>query len=65
VFDDAAGVIKGSEVRMGGARIGKVGSTPRLTDPLKVEVPLDIIDDIRIPQGSAFRISRPRSSATS
>ena len=57
VFEDASGLIKGSEVRMGGARIGKVGDTPRLTDQVKVEVPLDIIDDIRIPQGAEFRIA--------
>jgi ABC-type transporter Mla subunit MlaD len=31
VFDDASGLIKGSEVRMGGARIGKVEEHPELT----------------------------------
>ncbi len=57
VFDDAAGVIKGSEVRMGGARIGKVSGTPQLTADVKVRVPLDIVEEIRIPEGSAFQIS--------
>ncbi|BCX47196.1 hypothetical protein HAHE_11040 [Haloferula helveola] len=57
VFDDAAGVIKGSEVRMGGARIGKVGATPMLNEKVKVEVRLDIDERIRIPEGSAFQIA--------
>lgn len=57
IFDDAAGVIRGSEVRMGGARIGKVAATPQLTDDVKVKVELNIIEKIRIPQGSEFQIS--------
>jgi phospholipid/cholesterol/gamma-HCH transport system substrate-binding protein len=56
VFDDASGVIKGSEVRMGGARIGEVASLPELNDALKVEVELSIKAAIRIPAGSAFQI---------
>jgi phospholipid/cholesterol/gamma-HCH transport system substrate-binding protein len=40
IFDDAAGLIRGSEVRMGGARIGKVSGEPELTDEVKVRVPI-------------------------
>ncbi len=57
VFDDASGVIKGSEVRMGGARIGEVSDVPELNDAVKVEVPLSITDGIQIPVGSSFRIN--------
>lgn len=57
VFDDASGVIKGSEVRMGGARIGEVASLPELNDAVKVEVELSIRAAIRIPAGSTFQIN--------
>lgn len=57
IFDDAAGVIRGSEVRMGGAKIGKVASLPALNEDVKVEVQIDIDERIRIPEGSAFQIS--------
>lgn len=57
VFDDASGVIKGSEVRMGGARIGKVASLPELNDAVRVEVELSISSAIRIPVGSIFQIN--------
>ncbi len=57
IFDDAAGVIKGSEVRMGGARIGKVSANPELTAEIKVQVPLEITEGIRILEGSEFQIS--------
>ncbi len=57
VFDDASGVIKGSEVRMGGARIGRVGSLPELNDAVQVEVKLTITKAIRIPVGSIFQIN--------
>lgn len=57
LFQDAAGVIKGSEVRMGGARIGKVAETPTLTENLKVRVELSVHESIRIPEGSAFQIA--------
>lgn len=53
-FDDASGVIKGSEVRMGGARIGRVSSLPELTDDVRVEVDVSIVDKIRIPRNSQF-----------
>ena len=57
VFDDASGVIKGSEIRMGGARIGQVSSLPELNDAVKVEVELSISKSIRIPDGSHFQIN--------
>lgn len=57
VFDDASGVIKGSEVRMGGAKIGQVADLPELNDAVQVEVRLAIRQAIRIPAGSAFQIN--------
>lgn len=57
VFDDASGVIQGSEVRMGGARIGQVAELPALTETVQVEVRLAIREEIRIPAGSAFQIN--------
>lgn len=57
VFDDASGVIKGSEIRMGGAKIGEVTSLPELNDDLKVEVELTIRESIHIPKGSSFQIN--------
>lgn len=57
VFDDASGVIKGSEVRMGGAKIGQVADLPELNDSVQVEVRLAIRQAIRIPAGSTFQIN--------
>jgi phospholipid/cholesterol/gamma-HCH transport system substrate-binding protein len=57
VFDDASGVIKGSEVRMGGAKIGQVADLPELNDSVQVEVRLAIREAIRIPAGSKFQIN--------
>ncbi|MGB6221061.1 MlaD family protein [Haloferula sp.] len=57
VFTDAAGLIKGSEVRMGGAKIGKVATTPALNENVQVEVELEILDSIRIPEDSIFQIA--------
>ncbi len=57
VFEDASGVIKGSEIRMGGARIGQVAGLPELNAELKVEVELAIRKAIRIPRGSRFGIN--------
>lgn len=56
VFDDASGLIKGSEVRMGGARVGSVAEAPELNAELKAQVSLSIADTIRIPEGSSFMI---------
>jgi phospholipid/cholesterol/gamma-HCH transport system substrate-binding protein len=57
VFDDASGVIKGSEIRMGGARIGKVAEQPELNSDVKVQVTLSIDDPIRIPENSMIQIA--------
>ncbi len=57
VFDDASGLIKGSEVRMGGARIGKVAEQPELNQEVKVQVVLSIDDAIRVPEGSLIQIA--------
>lgn len=57
VFDDASGVIKGSEVRMGGAKIGEVADLPELNESVQVEVVLAIRKSIRIPAGSTFQIN--------
>lgn len=57
VFDDATGVIKGSDVLMGGARIGKVATAPVLNEEVQVEVELDIQNRTRIPMGSTFQIN--------
>lgn len=56
VFDDASGVIKGSDVRMGGAMIGRVKDTPQLNADLRVAVPLSIRNDVRIPEGAKFSV---------
>ena len=55
-FEDASGVIKGSDVRMGGAKIGQVSRLPELNREIRVEVQLSIRDEIRIPSGSTFHI---------
>ena len=57
VFDDASGVIKGSEVRMGGARIGEVSGQPELNSAVRVEVEMTIRNAIQIPAGSTFQIN--------
>ncbi len=57
VFDDASGLIKGSEIRMGGARIGKVAEHPELNANVKVQVTMSIDDPIRIPENSMIQIA--------
>lgn len=57
VVDDAAGIIKGSEIRMGGAKIGKVGNLPILNDDALVIINLDIDDRIKIPEGSTLSVA--------
>jgi len=56
VFDDAAGVIQGGDVRMGGALVGRVAKAPSLSKDLRVAVPLSIRQDVRIPVGSKFAV---------
>lgn len=55
-FSDASGLIKGSEVRMGGARIGRVKQVPTLTDELNVRVDLSIDSRVPVYRGSEFQI---------
>lgn len=57
VVDDASGLIKDAEIRMGGAKIGRVADTPQLDNSLKIQIGMDIDDRVRIPDGSSFRIS--------
>ncbi|MEY2542840.1 MAG: phospholipid/cholesterol/gamma-HCH transport system substrate-binding protein [Verrucomicrobiota bacterium] len=56
-FSDASGLLKGSDVLLAGARIGKVSNGPRLVrDGNGVEVPLKIYDYVKIPEGSKFTV---------
>jgi len=55
-YEDASGLIKGSEVRMGGAKIGNVASVPKLTESARVVVELKIDEEVRLPKGSKFQI---------
>lgn len=55
-FQDASGLIKGSDVRMGGAKIGKVITKPELTDELTVIVELKLDKRIRVYSGSRFMV---------
>src|ERR1700719_336066 len=56
-FTDASGLLKGSDVLLAGARIGKVAGGPRMVrEGHGVEVPLKIYDYIKIPDGSKFTV---------
>ncbi len=55
-IENSAGIIKGSEVRMGGAKIGKVTETPQLKDDATIRIELAIQEKFRIPQGSILSI---------
>jgi phospholipid/cholesterol/gamma-HCH transport system substrate-binding protein len=55
-FNDASGLIKGSEIRMGGARIGKITNTPELQDDLRVLVKMRLTGKIKIDKESSFQI---------
>lgn len=55
-FKDASGVIKGSEVRLGGAKIGQVLEKPELGENRKVVVVMAIRDDLLLPADSVFQI---------
>ena len=57
IFPDASGILKGSDVSLSGALIGKVASDPRpVFDTQKVEVHLRISQNVRIRQGAQFTI---------
>jgi phospholipid/cholesterol/gamma-HCH transport system substrate-binding protein len=56
-FTDASGLLKGSDVLLAGARIGRVSGGPRLVrDGPGVMVPLRIYDYVKIPLGSKFTV---------
>src|SRR5437588_1497489 len=56
-FTDASGLLKGSDVLLAGAKIGKVSGGPRMTrEGNGVDVPLKIYDYIKIPEGSKFTV---------
>jgi virulence factor Mce-like protein len=56
-FVDASGLLKGSDVLLGGAKIGRVSGGPRLVpDGPGVAVPLRIYDYVKLPAGSKFTV---------
>src|SRR6266567_1968048 len=56
-FTDASGLLKGSDVLLAGAKIGRVSAGPRLVrEGNGVEVPLRIYDYVQIPAGSKFTV---------
>src|SRR5436190_6806258 len=56
-FNDASGLLKGSDVLLAGARIGKVAGGPRLVrEGDGVAVPLKIYDYVKVPEGTKFSV---------
>jgi phospholipid/cholesterol/gamma-HCH transport system substrate-binding protein len=56
-FNDASGLLKGTDVLLAGARIGKVAGAPRLVrEGNGIAVPLKIYDYIKIPEGTKFTV---------
>src|SRR5262245_3546098 len=56
-FNDASGLLKGTDVLLAGARIGKVAGPPRLVrEGSGIVVPLKIYDYIKIPEGTKFAV---------
>src|SRR3954468_20287359 len=56
-FTDASGLLKGSDVLLAGAKIGKVAGGPHLVrEGNGVEVPLKIYDYVKIPEASKFTV---------
>src|SRR2546422_9035758 len=56
-FNDASGLLKGSDVLLAGAKIGKVSGGPRIVrEGQCVDVPLKIYDYIKLPEGSKFTV---------
>jgi ABC-type transporter Mla subunit MlaD len=56
-FVDASGLLKGSDVLLGGAKIGRVSGGPRLVpNGPGVAVPLRIYDYVKLPVGSKFTV---------
>jgi phospholipid/cholesterol/gamma-HCH transport system substrate-binding protein len=56
-FTDASGLLKGSDVLLAGAKIGKVSGGPRMVrDGNGVDVPLKIYDYIKVPEEAKFTV---------
>ena len=56
-FPDASGLLKGSDVLLAGAKIGRVSGGPRLARSGQgVDVPLRIFDHVKIPADSKFSV---------
>jgi len=56
-FNDASGLLKGSDVLLAGAKIGKVSGGPRMVrEGQGVDVPLKIYDYIKVPEESKFTV---------
>lgn len=58
-FPDTAGIIKGSDVRLRGAKVGRVATTPELVTggaSSTVKMEMRIRDDVKIPKESTFQI---------
>ena len=56
-FTNASGLLKGSDVLLAGARIGKVSGGPRLVrEGAGVAVPLKIYDYVKVPEGTKFSV---------
>jgi len=56
-FEDASGLLKSSDVLLGGAKIGRVAGSPRLVRVGRgVNVPLKIYDYVKVPLGSTFTV---------
>ncbi len=56
MFSDASGLIKGSEIRLGGAKVGAVKGKPYLSEG-KTAVEIKIDHGVRIPDNALFQIS--------
>ena len=57
-FVEAPGIIKGSTVRLRGAKIGQVAAKPLLIGGSRIQVVLEIDESFRIEEGSKFQISQ-------
>ena len=56
-FTNASGLLKGSDVLLAGARIGKVAGGPRLIrEGDGVAVPLKIYDYVKLPEATKFSV---------
>ncbi len=56
-FENAAGIVKGAEIRLGGTVVGTVASDPVLTDDYSADVELDILTSIKVPKGAELTIT--------